>query len=88
MAKKNDLVADSNKDEIISVQVHEKDLEALVQLLNITSDTFLKVVGSAMLQADEKSVQLFSARAKLATAFAERFNQFLDFAEPASKELH
>lgn len=85
---KNDLVADNNRDEIVNVQVHEKDLEALVQLLNVTSETYLKVVNNAILQADEKTVQLFSARAKLAQAFSERLNQYLDFAEPASKELH
>lgn len=88
MVKKSDLISDLDKDEIVHVQIHEKDLQALIHLLNITHDTYNKVVDNAFKQGDDKSVTLFGARAKLAFAFSERLNQYLDFAEPSSKERH
>lgn len=87
MTKSNE-VPPELKDEIITVQLHEKDLQALVQLLNVTQDVYNKVVDNAVKASDEKSTTLFLARAKLAGAFSERLNEYLDFAEPKSKELH
>ena len=85
---KNDRVSDLDRDEIVNVQLHEKDLQALIQLLNVTRQTYDKVVDNAIQQSDEKSVAVFAARAKLASAFSERLNEYLDFAEPSSKEYH
>lgn len=84
----NARISPEDKDEIVNIQLHEKDVQALVQLLNVMYDTCNKVSDTAFKQADDKSATLFSARAKLAFAFSERINQFIDFAEPASKEIH
>lgn len=88
MTKKTDEVSLNDKDEIVNVQLHEKDLHALVRLLNVTHDTYNKVVDNAIKMNDEKSITLFAARAKLAYVFSEKLNTYLDFAEPRSKELH
>lgn len=84
----NDFVPSIDKDEIVTIQLHEKDLQALIQLLNITHETYTKIVASAYKQADDQSAVIFTARSKLAFAFSERLNKYLDFAEPISKELN
>lgn len=85
---KTKLISDLDKDEIVNVQLHEKDLQALIQLLNVTQDTYSKVSDNSYKQGDDSSASLFSARAKLAFAFSQRLNEYLDFAEPKSKEHH
>lgn len=85
---KNDLVAPSDKDEVVSVQLHERDLHALVELLNTSQDLFMKLAENANKLEDTKAVTVYTARAALSAAFSGRLNQFVDFAEPKSKELH
>jgi hypothetical protein len=78
----------TERDEVITVQLHEKDLELLVQLLNLTNDLYKKVQENAVKSEDPGSQVLFEARSKLCTAFINKFNIYLDFAEPLSKEVH
>ncbi len=87
MMTKND-VLNSDKDEIINVQLHERDLQILINLLNATYETCNKIIDNAVKVNDEKAITLYSARAQLAFSFSDKLNSYLDFAEPKSKELH
>lgn len=86
--KKSNLVLDHHKDEITTVQLHEKDLKALIQLLNITQETYNKLADNAVKLNDENATTLWLTRAKLAFMFAERLNLYTDIPEPSSKEIH
>lgn len=76
------------KDAVVTVQLHEEDLQALIRLLNVTSDAYTQAADNALKRGDSTQVSLLDARAKLAQIFSEQLNKYLDFAEPKSKERH
>jgi len=76
------------KEGFVTIQLHKKDLETLIELLNVTTQTYQNVIASARDLNDAKSVDTYTVRAKLSSMFCEVLSEQTVIAEPESRESH
>ena len=77
-----------DRDKVVTVQLHEQDLEVLVQLLSVTNDFYKKIADAAIKAEDALYKSQLDARSKLCDAFTQKFNTYLIFPESLCKEVH
>lgn len=76
------------KEGCTTIQLDNADLRMLVNLLSASKDVFAKVAINALDQQDSNSVSIYTMRAKLANAFAEKLAQHTTIGEPISRDIH
>lgn len=76
------------KEGFVTIQLHHKDLDALVALLNETTKTYNSITQNAREINDSASVDMYSIRAKLSSMFCEILSEQTIIEEPKSRESH
>ena len=72
----------------VTLQMHKKDLETLIEFLNATTQTYQNIVDQAKQLNDDKSIDTFSVRMRLCSMFAEVLGEQTMIEEPKSRESH
>jgi len=71
-----------------SVVLSVEDMFSLVQILSISKSIFEKTGEACLKDGDEKSAQVFYARAKLSLLLYDKFKTVAGIGEPTSREVH
>lgn len=70
------------------IELSKSDLESLIGILSIASQTFSALATSSAETNNDQSYGVFAARARLSQLFSQKFSSFKNIGEPESKLPH